>query len=321
MPRRKPSTTIHAKRIETITQAASPEVAQIYRGETALFFRYYRQVAGVLYIVGTPIGNLEDLSLRAQRILQTVAVVACEDTRQSSKLMAAADAHRPLISLHEHNEAQRCHELVSRLIGGEDVALISDAGTPLISDPGYRLVEAAVAAGIAVSPVPGASAVLSALSASGLPTDQFAFIGFLPHKQGARRKALETWAEAPATLVCFESPHRILEALDDLNEIWPTRPMAACRELTKLHEEILRGTAAEIARSLKSRPAIKGEFTLVIDRAAAVDSVLANPVDLKSEVDRLVAEGMPRMEAIKQAARKAGLNKREAYVMLEKEKT
>ncbi|MBM3761461.1 MAG: 16S rRNA (cytidine(1402)-2'-O)-methyltransferase [Acidobacteria bacterium] len=276
-------------------------------------------MAGVLYIVATPIGNLEDLSIRAQRILQTVAVVACEDTRQSSKLMAAANAHRPLVSLHEHNEAQRCHELVSRLAAGDDVALISDAGTPLVSDPGYRLVEAAIEANIRVSPIPGASAVLSALSIAGLPTDQFAFIGFLPHKQVARRKLLEAWASADATLVCFESPHRILEALEDLQALWPQRRMAACRELTKLHEEVLRGKPGEILDSLKQRPAIKGEFTLVIDRAGRAEA--SSPDQLKEIVLGLIASGVSRMDAIKQAAKEVGLTKREAYEHLEKEKS
>lgn len=280
-------------------------------------------MTGVLYIIGTPIGNLEDLSVRAQRILQTVSVVACEDTRQSSKLMASAGAHRPLVSLHEHNESQRCLELVTRMLAGEDVALISDAGTPLISDPGYRLVAAAIEANLKVSPIPGPSAVLSALSVSGLPTDQFAFIGFLPHKQVARKKLLESWAQVEATLVCFESPHRILESLADLASIWPNRRIAACRELTKLHEEVIRGTAAEIERSLRQRPSVRGEFTLVIDRSSGKleAAELAEPLNLKTEVDRLMASGQPRMEAIKQAARKAGLNKRDAYDLLEKEKS
>ncbi len=300
----------------------SHNFVQIQKCAILPLVRYYRQVAGVLYVVGTPIGNLEDLSVRAQRILQTASVVACEDTRQSSKLMAAAGAHRPLLSLHEHNESQRCHELVTRLLQGEDVALISDAGTPLISDPGYRLVEAAIAAGIAVSPIPGASAVLSALSVAGLPTDQFAFIGFLPHKAVARQKLLEKWADLEATLVCFESPHRILESLEEIAKLWPTRRMAACRELTKIHEEILRGSASEIHESLKRRPSVKGEFTLVIHRAEVLQNkaILANPKNLKEGVDRLTAAGQSRMDAIKHAAKHAGLNKREAYGMLEKEK-
>ncbi len=279
-------------------------------------------MAGVLYVVGTPIGNLEDLSIRAQRILQTAGVIACEDTRQSSKLMAAAGAHRPLLSLHEHNESQRCHELVTRLLQGEDIALISDAGTPLISDPGYRLVEAAIEAGVTVSPIPGASAVLSALSVAGLPTDQFAFIGFLPHKSMARQKLLEKWADLEATLVCFESPHRILESMEEIARLWPTRRIAACRELTKIHEEILRGTASDIYQKLKQRHSVKGEFTLVIDRAEASQNKaeLANPRSLKELVNSLTAAGQTRMEAIKLAAKQAGLNKRQVYDMLEKEK-
>lgn len=276
-------------------------------------------MAGVLYVVGTPIGNLEDLTPRACGILRSVAVVACEDTRQSSKLMATADAHRPLLSLHEHNEAKRCEELLARLAAGEDVALISDAGTPLISDPGYRLVEAAAAAGIRVSPIPGASAVMSALSVAGLPTDRFVFLGFLPHKAQARQNYLESWASVEATLVCFESPHRILESLSTLAQIWPTRRIAACRELTKLHEEVLRGNAEEIRAALAARPAVKGEFTLVIERGT-VEPNEASPESLASAVESLERQGLSRMEAIKQAAREAGLSKRQAYDLLEQNK-
>lgn len=282
--------------------------------------RYYRLVSGVLYIVASPIGNLDDLTARAVETLRRVALVACEDTRQSAKLMAAAAAHRPLVSLHEHNEAARCAEIVARLEAGEDVALISDAGTPLVSDPGYRLVEAAIAAGIRVSPIPGPSAVLAALSVAGLPTDQFVFIGFLPHKSSARRAHLEAWATAPATLVCFESPHRILESLSDIAGLWPHRRMAACRELTKLHEEVLRGTPAEIHAQLAARPTIKGEFTLVIDRASTPTAADASPAELASRVDQLQQKGLSRMDALKQVAREAGLNKRTLYDLLEKQK-
>ncbi len=269
--------------------------------------------------MGTPIGNLEDLSIRAQRILQTAAVVACEDTRQTAKLMSAAGAHRPLISLHEHNETQRCHELVERLRSGDDIALVSDAGTPLVSDPGYRLVEAAVEAGIQVSPIPGPSAVLCALSVSGLPTDQFQFIGFLPHKPAARQKLMKGWTDVECTLVCFESPHRILESLADLAAIWPNRRIAACRELTKLHEEVLRGTASEVERSLAARPSVKGEFTLVIERSQS-EAEVSGPQQLRELVDGLIAGGLPRMDAIKTAAKRAGLSKREAYDLLEQDK-
>ena len=279
-------------------------------------------MAGVLYIVGTPIGNLEDLSIRAAKILRSVAAVACEDTRQTAKLMDAAGAHRPLLSLHEHNEKERTQELVDRLLFGDDLALVSDAGTPLISDPGFRLVEAAAAAGVRVSPIPGPSAVLSALSVSGLPTDHFAFIGFLPHKAVARQKLLETWGKIEATLVFFESPHRILETLDEIAAQFPARLLAVGRELTKLYEEVLRGTASSIAMALRSRPVIKGEFTLVMARetGATNEANLTDPIQLKGEVVRLIAEGSSRMDAIKQVAKRAGLNKREAYDLLEKEK-
>jgi 16S rRNA (cytidine1402-2'-O)-methyltransferase len=274
-------------------------------------------VSGTLYVVATPIGNLEDLSPRAAETLRNAAVVACEDTRQTGKLMAAAASGRPLISLHEHNEEQRTGELVERMVAGEDVALVSDAGTPLVSDPGYRLVEAAIAAGIRICPIPGPSAVIAALSMAGLPTDRFAFLGFLPHKSAARRKLLEQWATVEATLVCFESPHRILEALADLEALWPERKLAACREITKLHEEVLRGTAGSIRKQLGERPAIKGEFTLVIDRAAA-DRLLEEE-DWAERLAELEQLGMKRMDAIKEVARLAGVPKRVVYDRLMQE--
>lgn len=236
--------------------------------------------------------------------------------------MAAAGAHRPLISLHEHNEKERSQELIDRMLAGEDLALVSDAGTPLISDPGFRLVEAAVAAGVRVSPIPGPSAVLSALSVSGLPTDHFAFIGFLPHKSAARQKLLESWGQIEATLIFFESPHRILETLEEIAKMYPHRRLAAARELTKIYEEILRGKAAEIHATLAARPSIKGEFTLVLERHNPEQNEAnpAQPADLKADVERLMAEGKSRMDAIKLAAKRAGLNKREAYELLEQSK-
>lgn len=261
--------------------------------------------------MATPIGNLGDLSPRAVETLRSVAVVACEDTRQTGKLMAAAGSGRPLLSLHEHNEEQRTRELVERLVAGEDVGLVSDAGTPLVSDPGYRLVEAAIDAGVKICPIPGPSAVIAALSMAGLPTDRFAFLGFLPHKAVARRKLLEQWAGVEATLVCFESPHRILEALADIEALWPERRLAACREITKLHEEALRGTAASIRATLAGRPAIKGEFTLVMDRAPEQQGPVEG--DWAGMVADLEESGLKRMDAIKEVARRAGVPKREVY--------
>lgn len=279
-------------------------------------------MSGVLYVVATPIGNLEDLTLRAARILRSVSLVACEDTRQTHKLMDSAAAATPLISLHEFNERDRTQELLERLASGQDIALVSDAGTPLISDPGYRLVEAAIAAGIAVSPIPGPSAVLSALSVSGLPTDAFAFIGFLPHKTNPRRQLLEKWKDIPATLVFFESPHRILESLSDLAELFPNRRVVLARELTKIHEEILRGSALELRTKLSARAAIKGEFTCVLERAdlSKQTQIEATSATIAQMVDQLILSGLSRMDAIKEAGKRAGLSKREAYALLEENK-
>lgn len=279
---------------------------------------YYRQVAGVLYIVATPIGNLEDLTYRAAKTLARVDVVACEDTRQTAKLLDAAEVRKPMISLHEHNEKDRAPELIEKMQSGESIALVSDAGTPLISDPGYRLVCAAVEAGIRVIPIPGPSAILTALSASGLPTDTFVFIGFLPHKQTARRETLAQWGRVEASLVFFESPHRILDALDDLDFVMPARKIAAGRELTKIHEEFLRGTAKEIKAQLLARDSIKGEFAVVVDRGGSEGDPSA--VDVVSEVAKLEELGMSRMDAIKAVAKSTGVGKREVYDLVEKKR-
>jgi 16S rRNA (cytidine1402-2'-O)-methyltransferase len=265
---------------------------------------------GILYLVATPIGNLEDITLRALRILrEEVAVVACEDTRQTQKLLQHFEIRKPMIACHEHNENARAQDIVEILNRGEAVALVSDAGTPLISDPGYRVVAAALAAGIAVVPIPGASAALAALAASGLPTNEFRFIGFLPPKQIARRKVLASLAEESGTLIAYESPHRILESLKDIEMELGARPVVLARELTKIHEEFLRGSAAEIHAALSARDSIKGEMTLVIGQAPEQRS----EKDPLEEVAQLEAQGMDRMEAIKMAAKRLGLPKREVY--------
>jgi len=269
---------------------------------------------GTLYVVATPIGNLEDITLRALRILRDEAsVIACEDTRQTQKLLAHFTIRKSLISYHEHNEAARAVELIERLQRGESVALVSDAGTPLLSDPGYRLVAGAIEKGIEVVPIPGASAILSALVGSGLPTDSFLFIGFLPPKATARSKKLESLREEGATLVAYESPHRILETLTHIEEILGIREVVLARELTKLHEEFLRGTAAQIREQLESRASIKGEITLVIARAAE-HAAVGDPAE---SVDLLEKQGVPRMDAIKTVARQLGLPKREVYRAVE----
>ena len=218
---------------------------------------------GALYLVSTPIGNLEDMTLRGLRVLKEVALIAAEDTRHSGRLLQHFEINKPLLSYHEHNETARIPTILAALDAGEDVALISDAGTPLISDPGYRLVREAAARDIRIVPVPGPSAVMAALSVAGLPTDRFTFVGFLARKPGKRKKELTQLAELAHTLVIFESPYRLLKTLRDLAEIAGERQVVVCRELTKKFEEILRGTPAELLKILSDRT-IKGEITLVV---------------------------------------------------------
>ncbi|HYV61202.1 MAG TPA: 16S rRNA (cytidine(1402)-2'-O)-methyltransferase [Bryobacteraceae bacterium] len=263
-----------------------------------------------LYLVATPIGNLEDITLRALRVLREADLIACEDTRQTGKLLAHFGIDKPMVSYHEHNEAARTAELVAKLVSDVTVALVSDAGTPLVSDPGYRLVTAAIGAGIPVVPIPGASAVLGALAAAGLPTDAFRFCGFLPVKTTQRRKVFEQLRGEDCTLVFYEAPHRILDALADLAAVYGDRPVAVARELTKLHEEFLRGTAEEIRVQLAARPSVKGEITLIVGKGRFAP-LPANSVE--DAVRELEQKGVPRMDAIKQVARERGLSKREVY--------
>lgn len=278
-------------------------------------FRYCVHVPGTLYVVASPIGNLEDMTYRAVRVLREVDLIACEDTRHTRHLLDHFGINRTTVSYHEHNETARTSDLIVRLQSGNNIALVSDAGTPLISDPGYRVVAAAVAAGIPVVPVPGASAILAALAASGLPTDSFHYGGFLPSKAGQRRRALTAAVALDCTLVFYEAPHRILETLTDMAELMPRRPVVIAREMTKLHEEYLRGTASEIAELLSSRPAIKGELTIVIGKPveAEVDSRPAREL-----LNLFLSQGYSRMDAIKEVARARGVSKREIYSELEK---
>ena len=268
---------------------------------------------GLLYVVATPIGNLEDITYRAVRVLGEADLIACEDTRQTRKLLDHYDIHKPTISYHEHNEAERTEDLTARLLAGETIALVSDAGIPLVSDPGYRLVHAAIEAGIDVQPIPGPSASLTALAASGLPTDAFHFGGFLPPKTGQRAKLLESLAEEHATLIFYEAPHRILETLETIESVLGSRPVVVAREITKIHEEFLRGTAAEVRAQLASRDAVKGEITLLIGKAMAPP---ADDTPIPEAVEALITGGVPRMDAIKQVARRRGLSKREVYDQL-----
>lgn len=271
---------------------------------------------GSLFIVATPIGNLEDITLRALRVLREADLIACEDTRQTQKLLHHYDIRRPLVSYHEHNEAAQTAALLERLQQGETVALVSDAGTPLISDPGYRIVHAARAAGLPVVPIPGPSAVMAALSAAGLPTDAFLFAGFAPAKTGARRRWLEEQRNLAATLVFYEAPHRIVETLEDIAEVLGNAPVVLAREITKLHEEFLTGTASEVAGQLRGRPTIKGEFTVLVGRSAPSSENLPEPAEA---VAQLIATGVSRMDALKQVARERGLSKREVYRLFEEQ--
>ncbi|MEO8049929.1 MAG: 16S rRNA (cytidine(1402)-2'-O)-methyltransferase [Acidobacteriota bacterium] len=270
-------------------------------------------MTGILYIVATPIGNLEDITLRALRVLREVDWIACEDTRQTRKLLEHFGIAKPMVSYHEHNESGRALELADELAGGANGALVSDAGTPLISDPGYRLVQAAIAAGIPVVPIPGASAAVSALSAAGLPTDAFRFCGFLPPKSSQRQKTLEQLKAETGTLIFYETPHRILEALEDVAAVMGQRPVVVARELTKLHEEFLRGTAAEVRAELALRPSVKGEITLLIGKGDAIE---ADDTPIEEAVRAAEQQGVPRMEAIKLVARQRGLSKREVYRLI-----
>jgi 16S rRNA (cytidine1402-2'-O)-methyltransferase len=270
---------------------------------------------GTLFVVATPLGNLEDLTLRARRVLGEVALVACEDTRRTGTLLRAHAIATPTTSYFEHNERWKGDRILEALREGRSVALVSDAGTPGISDPGYRLVREARAASLPVVPVPGASAAIAALSVSGLPTDRFLFVGFLPPRAGARRRALEEVAGERATLVLYESPVRVLDALAEMAQTLGDREAFLCREATKLHEEYARGRLSELRARLAARDAIRGEIVLVVAGAAerAIDAG-ADPVALYRA---LAAEGRTRREAVKEAARRVGRPAREVYRLVQ----
>ncbi|MGH9704195.1 MAG: 16S rRNA (cytidine(1402)-2'-O)-methyltransferase [Candidatus Acidiferrales bacterium] len=281
-----------------------------------------KETTGRLYLVATPIGNLEDISLRALRILKEVDLIACEDTRQTAKLLTHYGISRRMESYHEHNEMTRAPELVIELEQGARIALVSDAGTPAISDPGHRLVTLCLRHGIPVVPVPGASAVVAALAASGLAIEEFAFLGFLPSRAGERRRFLRGLAAEQRTLVFYEAPHRIVETLADALDTMGNRPAVIAREVTKLHEEFIRGRLDELVARLGSKPP-KGEITLLIgppdqeDIAAATASGQAAKQSLTQRVDQLMLDQqIDHKAALKQAARERGVSKREAYKQL-----
>ncbi len=284
-----------------------------------------KPLAPGLYLVSTPIGNLEDITLRALRVLRSVDRIACEDTRQTAKLLHHFGIRKSTVSYHLHNEQGRAEELIAGLQAGGRLAVVSDAGTPGIADPGEALVRAAVAAGVPVFPVPGANAVLSALIASGLPTDRFRFHGFLPAKSGQRRTVLEGLRrtmgtdEPAATQIFYETPHRILEALADVVAVFgPEQPVVLARELTKLHEEFLRGTAVAVLNELQTRPVVRGEMVLLLGTLPgaerATDMTAAGKLSLAADVAAVVkGEGLSEKDALKRVAKARGLGKSEAY--------
>jgi 16S rRNA (cytidine1402-2'-O)-methyltransferase len=278
--------------------------------------------AAALYLVATPIGNLEDITLRALRVLKESDVIACEDTRQTQKLLNHYGISTRTVSYHEHNEMTRAAELVRDLEQGARVALVTDAGMPGISDPGFRLISLAIRHHVPVVPIPGASAFLAALVASGLPADSFRFSGFLPSKRSQRREVLESIRLSPRTQVFYEAPHRVKEALQDVVEIvGPERHIVLAREVTKIHEEFLRGGAGEILDHLKDRREIKGEITLLIGKAEAIQPQAAARASLQERVKQIMGkERLDEKSALKKVARERGISKSEAYRELQRSK-
>ncbi|MBN3891717.1 MAG: 16S rRNA (cytidine(1402)-2'-O)-methyltransferase [Nostoc sp. JL31] len=267
---------------------------------------------GTLYVVGTPIGNLEDITFRAVRILQTVDIIAAEDTRHTGKLLQHFQVKTPQVSYHEHNRTSRIPELLEHLVNNKAIALVSDAGMPGISDPGYELVKACIEAGIPVVPIPGASAAITALSAAGLPTDRFVFEGFLPAKTQQRQEHLESLQTESRTLIFYESPHRLRDTLQDLALVWGSdRQIVLGRELTKLYEEFWRGTIAEaIAYYTQREP--QGEYTLVVAGIPASQPQLTEE-ELKAELKQLISQGISRSQASRQLAKFTSIPRRQLY--------
>jgi len=275
-----------------------------------------------LYLVATPIGNLEDITLRALRVLKEADLIACEDTRQTQKLLNHYSVSTRTVSYHEHNEMTRARELVLELERGARVALVTDAGMPGISDPGFRLISLAIRHHVQVVPIPGPSAFLAALVASGLPTDSFRFSGFLPQKSGQRRQLLESIKESPRTQVFYEAPHRVKEALEDIVEILGgERSLVIAREVTKVHEEFLRGRAGEILQILNSRDEIKGEITLLIGKAEESATKVEPRATVRQRLEQIMAEEkLDEKAALKRIAREMGVSKSRAYRELQRSK-
>ena len=278
-----------------------------------------------LYVVATPIGNLEDITLRAVRVLKQADIIACEDTRQTQKLLNHYGISTPTTSYHEHNELTRAAELVKQAEEGRAIALVSDAGMPAISDPGYRLVSLAIRHGIPVIPIPGASAFVAALAASGLPTDSFRFSGFLPAKAGQRRELLEEIRDSPRTQIFYEAPHRLAETLRDVVEVLgPERPVVVAREVTKLHEEFIRGRAEDVLGRM-GKSEVRGEITLLIgktEKIAATASTPSTSISVRARLAEIMrAQKLDEKAALKVLARERGISKSEAYRELQRSKS
>jgi len=267
---------------------------------------------GALYIVATPIGNLEDITLRAIRVLKEVEIIAAEDTRRTRKLLGAYQISTPMTSLYDRIEDRKSSVLISKMNEGMDVAIVSDAGTPGISDPGYVLVSKAIAEGIEIIPVPGASAVVTALSVSGLPTDSFAFYGFLPSRSGKRKQFLSTLMDEAKTLVFYESPKRLIESLRDIGEVLGNRNVVVLREMTKVFEEIMRGTVGEVINQLQGR-VVKGEVTLVIGRREKISPSFSDDEILAKFEELWKSSGSSRRDIIEKLAKELGIPKKRVY--------
>jgi len=280
-----------------------------------------RDLAPGLYVVATPIGNLEDITLRAVRVLKQCDLIACEDTRQTQKLLNHYGIEKPTISYHEHNEAARAAELVEKLSQGVRIAMVSDAGTPGISDPGYRLIALAIERGLPVIPIPGPAAFVTALVGSGFPLHPVTFRGFLPPKSGARRRELEKIRHSQQAEIFYEAPHRIVETLEDaVAVLGPKRRVVVARELTKIHEEFLRGTAGEVLEILKSRGEVKGEIVLLIGPASP-EEIAPATISVRDRVEQLMREEkLDEKSALKKAAKERGISKSEAYRELQRGK-
>jgi 16S rRNA (cytidine1402-2'-O)-methyltransferase len=279
-----------------------------------------KPLAPGLYLVATPIGNLEDITIRALRVLRQADKIACEDTRQTQKLLNHFDLHTPTVSYHLFNEAGRAEELTTELKAGARIAIVSDAGTPGIADPGSQLAASAILAGIPVFPIPGANAAVCALIASGLPAESFTFHGFLHSKQGQRRSQLEALTRGPQTHIFYETPHRVLEALADIEAVFtPQQPVVLAREITKLHEEFLRGPAAEVRATLAARAQVRGEMVLMLHLPETASQEARPETILEAVKAMMTAEKLSEMDALKRVARERGIGKSEAYRELQRE--